>query len=157
MLDDLSNVDPVGLPVGDVVLSNGRLDPNGPLDMFNAMGSSEDVSGGDEGASAERASITTINQPHLTKDTGLLAPPGAFLLQGTFMDSSFQFDLPRVLMLISLVATNNPCVVGHLVGSAALHSALKKCIIFSRKLFLKDNNISLFDLRPCKILGELRW
>ena len=56
MLDDLSNVDPVGLPVGDVVLSNGRLDPNGPLDMFNAMGSSEDVSGGDEGASAERAS-----------------------------------------------------------------------------------------------------
>ena len=63
-------------------------------------------------------------------------------------------------MLISLVATNNPCVVGqlaHLVGSAALHSALKKGIIFSRKLFLKDNNISLFDLRPCKILGELRW
>ena len=55
MLDDLSNVDPVGLPVGDVVLSNGRLDP-WRLDMFNAMGSSEDVSGGDEGASAERAS-----------------------------------------------------------------------------------------------------
>ena len=73
------------------------------------------------------------------------------------MDSSFQFDLPRVLMLISLVATNNPCVVGHLVGSAALHSALKKGIIFIRKPFLKDNNISLFDLRPCKILGELRW
>ena len=84
MLDDLSNVDPVGLPVGDVVLSNGRLDPNGPLDMFNAMGSSEDVSGGDEGASAERASITTINQPHLTKDTGLLAPPGAFYRSGNF-------------------------------------------------------------------------
>ena len=56
MLDDLSNVDPVGLPVGDVVLSNGRLDRNGRLDMFKAMCGSEDVSGGDEAASAERAS-----------------------------------------------------------------------------------------------------
>ena len=30
VLDDLSNVDSVGLPVGDVVLSDGHLDPGWP-------------------------------------------------------------------------------------------------------------------------------
>ena len=51
MVDNLSNVDPVEVAVGDVVLSKDHPDAGGSR-AVSAMGSSEYVGGRDEGSSA---------------------------------------------------------------------------------------------------------
>jgi len=78
VVDDLGNVNPGELVVGDIVLSKQYLDA-GCRFIFSAMGSAEDMGGRDESSSAPRTSPIPTHYTHL----------------------------PRVLMLLSLLATNN--------------------------------------------------